>query len=432
MMSKFHGLAVASCAAALACSGAPSSGTGNDGGAAPGGGGAAMPGAGSGGTAGTVGGSAGGMSMPGAGAGGKGHGGTAGAGMGTGGASSASGGTSSMSSGGGEPITTGPWTAETENLAGLSSSCGTLLHVSSRPDRDMLIAGVVDNGLWANADGATSWTQLGGAPQPVANGVSSILYDPTKPDTFWESGTYGPCAYVTTDNGSTFSALGDATHCDSISVDFTDPARQTVLAGGHERHIVWRSTDGGQTWNDVGPNIPAAAGYTGFVLTLGSKVHLAATWNSATGGVFRSVDGGSTWSQVFTGPIDSRPLLASDSAIYWVLHNTEGTAGLIKSTDQGATWAKVAGSDGIISTEAGIAELPDGRFVTVGNTNLIISADHGATWNPVGPALPFSPWGVTYSKFRKKLFIWHFTCTNGSQPVAPDALQSIPFDSASQ
>jgi hypothetical protein len=323
--------------------------------------------------------------------------------------------------------TSGVWTPIAGNLTTLDSGCGTLIHMSSCPSADLVLASVQSNGLWSNEAGTTNWTALGTGPG-VTNGTSSILYDPDNPGTFYQSGTYGPCAYKTTDDGATFTMLGSATHCDSISVDFTDPARQTMIAGGHERHIVWRSTDGGQTWTDVSPNIPMTAGYTGFVLLLSPMVHLAAAWDG-TGGVFRTTDGGMTWTQVFNGgPIDSRPLVSTDG-IYWVLQNTATSSGLIKSTDQGVTWTLVNGSQMIQSTEVGLVELPDGRFVTKGMTNLIVSSDRGVTWGPLGPAYPngISPWGTVYSKYRKELYIWHWTC-NAVNPVTNDAVMSWPFD----
>jgi photosystem II stability/assembly factor-like uncharacterized protein len=239
--------------------------------------------------------------------------------------------------------------------------------------------------------------------------------------------------YKTTNDGGNFASLGNAMHCDSVAVDFADPARMTMIAGGHERHSIWHSTDSGQTWTDLGPNLPTSDGYTGFVMLLDSQTYLAASWSAMMGGVFRTTDSGTTWTQVSTaGNIDSRPHKAMDGKIYWILDSTQGASGLIVSGDQGVTWTKVAGSEGIVSTEVGLVELPDGRFVTVGMNNLIISADHGATWEPLGPTLPWVPWGVAYSTFRKQLYIWHWTCDNDANSVQPDALDSLSFDYAAK
>src|SRR5579859_5959557 len=57
--------------------------------------------------------------------------------------------------------TTTPWVAATANLAGLPSECGNMSLMSARPDRDMLIAGVAQQGLWASQNGSAAWTRLG-------------------------------------------------------------------------------------------------------------------------------------------------------------------------------------------------------------------------------------------------------------------------------
>ena len=67
--------------------------------------------------------------------------------------------------------------------------------------------------------------------------------------------------YRTDDRGASFHALGDVTHVDHVSVDFADPQRQTMLAGGHESSSLWLSTDGGDTWRDVGVGLPDDVGF---------------------------------------------------------------------------------------------------------------------------------------------------------------------------
>ena len=140
------------------------------------------------------------------------------------------------------------WTNVTANLAGMASECGNTPYLTAHPASDMLITSVAKQGLWSSTDGGASWTQLWPAAgtQQISNRGSSIVFDPAHADTFWESGIYnGPGVYRTTDNGATFTPLGDARHIDSVSVDFADPQRQTLLAGGHEqKQTLYRSADG--------------------------------------------------------------------------------------------------------------------------------------------------------------------------------------------
>lgn len=323
------------------------------------------------------------------------------------------------------------WAPATSNLEGLDSACGNLFYVSAHPTRDLLIAAVQTQGLWASEDGSEKWTQLGQGKgsATIENGTEHIVYDPDDADRFWQAGSYGPCAYTTSDSGATFTQLSATRHCDSISVDFSDKTRSLLLAGGHEQHTLYKSVDGGTNWEDLGPNIPTEAGATGFTHILDADTYLVASWQGASkSGVFRTTDGGKSWKRVYSGGIDSRALVAQDGNIYWVTNSNENNAGLIKSDDQGLTWEKVPGSDVILTTEQGLVELPDGRIATRGATHLLISADHGQHWQAVGQALPFIPWGVTYSPFRKAFYIWHWSCVDGNNPIPEDAILKLDFD----
>jgi photosystem II stability/assembly factor-like uncharacterized protein len=331
-------------------------------------------------------------------------------------------------------VVTGTWNDVTANLVGLASTCGNMQYVSSRPDKDELIAGVSGDGLWASANAATTWTQLGqnDGGANVNHRTTQITYDPTHPGTFWESGAYGPCAFVTTDDGATFSQLGTETHCDTVSVDFTDPARQTLLAGGHENHSLYLSTNGGSSFTDIGSSVPGSAGYTQSALVMGKQEYLVGTWNGSSSaapgqgnGIFRTTNGGSSWMQVYSGAIHTDPLISSDGSIYWALF----AGGIVKSVDHGATWQPIPGSAPVtylISTS--LAELPDGRLMATTQQNLIVSTDHGSTWTPVGPPLPFAPAGMTYSAFRSAAYIWHFDCNQGApNPIRAGAIMQLDF-----
>jgi|SRR5580658_4320212 BNR/Asp-box repeat protein len=324
------------------------------------------------------------------------------------------------------PTPPAQWVNVTANLAGMPSECGNTEYLTSHPSYDMLITSVAQHGLWASTDGGASWKQLwptAGANQ-ITNRGTSILFDPDHAETFWESGIYnGPGVYETADNGATFAALGDSHHIDSVSVDFTDPQRMTLLAGGHEqKQTLYRSTDGGNTWTNVGLNLPGGTDFCTTALVLDSQTHLVGCSGYAGGidGVFRTTDGGKTWSPTTTLSASGLPLWATDGTIYWsLLYNR----GLIKSTDQGNSWTQTI-PYGTLNTGHPI-ELPDGRIVAVGPMTLMISSDHGVSFQALGTAMPFAPNSITYSPYRNAFYIEQFDCNN---QVLADAISRYGFD----
>jgi photosystem II stability/assembly factor-like uncharacterized protein len=348
--------------------------------------------------------------------------------MGTGGAGPEAGGSPSGTGGGGTiPEPTGSWENVTSNLAGIPSECGTLCYVLAKPDEDLLFAGVSLNGLFTSKDGGKSWKPLGtgAGSDKINNRPSALIFDPDHPDVFWESGIYsGPGVFVTKDAGATFKRLGDFSSVDELSVDLADPDRKTMLAGGHENsQTLYRSTDGGATWTNVGKNMPA--GTCTHPAIVDSQIHLVGCSGYAGGvaGILRTTDGGKTWSQATAlGGGGRAHLQAADGTFYW-LNALNG--GLAMSTDQGETWKEVTPS-GLVTAPV---ELPDGRLAAAAD-RIVISSDHGATWQPASP--PFPPFqyavpGLAYSTHQKAFFIWHEACGNGP-PVPDDAVLRYDFD----
>jgi len=319
------------------------------------------------------------------------------------------------------------WVNVTGNLANMVSECGNLTILSVVPNSDTVIAGVAAQGLWANSTG-TTWSHLGSGSgsDTITNRPSWIVYDPVSPGTFWESGIYHQDSGInkTTDNGLTFHRLGSIFHNDYVSVDFSDPNRQTLLAGGHEQtQTVYRSTNGGQTWTNIGATIPANTKFSTNPLVVNTQTYVVnlSGYATATAGIARTTNGGISWQIVTTvPPNDGPPLLTSNGTIYWSSGN-----GLLKSTDSGATWSVVGSNLQPVRPN----ELPDGRLLSISGSNLVVSADGGATWSPVGVPVPFSPAGLVYSPARKAVFIWHWDC---GSVVLPNAIMQLDLDLSSQ
>ena len=199
------------------------------------------------------------------------------------------------------PSAPGPWTDVTGNLVGLDSECGNLSYVSARPDRDAMIVGVAKQGLWTSANGDTNYTRLGqgAGSATINNRTTGVYYDPAAPATFWQSGGYGDGVFKTTDDGATFRQLGTVAYSDLLGIDFTDPNRQTLVSGGHERPNVYRSTDGGGSWTDISGGLPPDIGAASYPHVIDANTFLLGTHLGASSGVFRTTDAGATWTKVY-------------------------------------------------------------------------------------------------------------------------------------
>lgn len=325
------------------------------------------------------------------------------------------------------PGTLESWEPAASNLAGLRSECGNLSLVAAHPTLNEVVASVALQGLFAQRAGSDSWEPLGTAAgsDRITNRGSAVVHDPDLPSRYWESGIYGGGGvYRTDDSGQTFVRLGDIAHVDLVSVDVTDPNRATLLAGIHEEPQLWRSTDGGATWTDVSPAEPNL-GFASAPHVIDRSTYLLGTKNGGRSGVFLSSDAGSTWTKVHDRAVTGPPIVsATDGALIWLLANG---AGLIDSIDSGETWRTVSSGGWIAPGASTLLELPDGRLVTNGGETLVVSADRGSNWQPLGPVLPYTPNGLTYSPSRDAFYAWRFECGEGAD-VAVDVDSIIRFD----
>jgi len=164
-------------------------------------------------------------------------------------------------------------------------------------DPDILYFGTFR--LYRTLDGADLWTPLTGDLTRGTGRVSAIAPAASDPATIYV-GTSDGNLHVSRDNGVSFalrtSGLPNRAFTD-IAVNGLNPAVAIAVVSGFGTGHVFRTTDYGQTWSDIGGNLPDAP--VNAVLTnpgLGDEIYIGSDL-----GVFRSSDQGTTWSPFAEG-----------------------------------------------------------------------------------------------------------------------------------
>ena len=204
----------------------------------------------------------------------------------------------------------------------------------------------------------------------------------------------------------TFAGLRDVGQISTIRIDPANPDLVYVAALGNPfidnpERGVYRSGDGGKTWKNV-LHISDSAGAADLELQPGSPKTLFATmWHgqrkpwtiisgAAEGGIYKSTDGGDTWNKLAGGlpnQIFGRANVAiserAPNRIYALIEAKPGS-GLYRSDDAGATWVLVNGAGNLITrpfyydTLGVDPQRPD--IVWVGNEGWYKSTDGGKSF----------------------------------------------------
>jgi photosystem II stability/assembly factor-like uncharacterized protein len=279
--------------------------------------------------------------------------------------------------------------------------------------------GGVAGGVWKSIDSGATWSPISdGAGGPSA--IGAIAVAPSNHDVIYVGSgegalrgniTWGDGVYKSSDGGKTWANIGlkDTRQIGAVIVDPNNPDVVLVAAIGHAfgpnaERGVYRSADGGKTWNRTlfRDNNTGAIDVT--FDPHDSKIVYASLWQvqrqpwgfssgGAGSGLFRSTDGGVTWNELKGNGLPAGPLGridvsvsgADSNRIYAMVEAHEG--GLYRSDDAGKSWKKVS-DDGRIRQRAWYfsktyadPKSPDTVYVL--NTGVLKSTDGGKTWNLV-------------------------------------------------
>jgi photosystem II stability/assembly factor-like uncharacterized protein len=141
----------------------------------------------------------------------------------------------------------------------------------------------------------------------------------------------------------------------------------TNLLAGLLYSGIWRSSDGGKSWQPTEKILPEPSA----VITLA----LSATrlFAGTTNGIFRSDDQGQSWSPAGPGAHYIRSILSDDADIFAVTDK-----GFHRSSDGGQNWQQVSGA-----SDVRVIALTRGRLLAGTGRGFLLSDDKGRNWLPV-------------------------------------------------
>ena len=324
--------------------------------------------------------------------------------------------------------------------------CDAVSGVPGRPDE--FYFGHVNGGVWKTKDAGRTWVPIFD-DQPVAS-IGALAVAPSAPDVIYvgsgestlrDSVGFGNGVYKSIDAGRTWThlGLGETQHIGKIAIDPKNPDIVFVAAIGHlyaanEGRGVFRSKDGGRTWQKVLYKDENVGAVEVVIDPTNSRVVYAGLWNTRRppwftyaptngpgGGIYKSTDAGSTWQQLTAGlppaGIGRTGIAVAPSnprRVYAVLdclvpdptapapapapspqppvpgrpaQPPPGQGGVFRSDDAGATWRRVSADQALWGRgwyfEKIAVDPKDADIVYVPNVAVNRSRDGGATWDVI-------------------------------------------------
>ena len=293
---------------------------------------------------------------------------------------------------------------------------GRVLAVSGVRGRpDTFYFGAVAGGVWKTTDRGLNWTSL--FDDQAVSSIGALAIAPSDPNILYVGTgescirgdiSYGDGVYKSLDGGKTWKNIGlrDTRHIAKILVNPHDPNLVFVAALGHafgpnQERGVFRSNDGGTTWQKVlfkddhtgaidlsfdgdNPNVLFAA------LWQGNRTPWTLNSGGPGSGLYKSSDGGSTWKELTGSGLPKGPWgrvgIATSEAnpdrVYAIIEADGG--GLYRSDNGGNSWRLINGEHRLRQRpwyfDHVFADPRNADTVYISNVALYRSIDGGATF----------------------------------------------------
>ncbi|MEM8921575.1 MAG: glycosyl hydrolase, partial [Pseudomonadota bacterium] len=172
------------------------------------------------------------------------------------------------------------------------------------------------DGVYKSVDAGASWTHVG---LKNRGQISTLVIHPTDPDTALvavQGNIWGPNeergVFKTTDGGETWAHVLKVDADTGASDLVMDPSNPRILYAGmwnHRRNPwfvksggtsggIFKSTDGGDTWEELTKGLPELVGKIGIDVAASNPNKLYAIVEAEEGGLFVSENGGESWTNV--------------------------------------------------------------------------------------------------------------------------------------
>ena len=269
----------------------------------------------------------------------------------------------------------------------------------------------VGDGVYKSTDGGDSWKRVG---LEQSERIARIVIDPRHPDTvfvaatghLWDSNPQRG-VYRTRDGGATWQRVlfvNDDTGCADIAIDPENPdilyaamwqfrRKPWTFASGGPGSGLYRSRDGGETWQRLTGGLPAGElGRCAIAIAPSRASVVYAFIEAKENGMYRSDDRGATWTRTNTGSgVTARPFYFSYVVADPKDHRRvyKPATGLWASEDSATTFSGIGG--GVHSDFHALwidPANPEEMWVGT-DGGLYTSVDRGNTWRFIG-GLPIS------------------------------------------